>query len=90
MKTKEIEKMKINQELLNLISPQGIELKSNRIQMGDIISKIQYISMYPSKLNQGWLLNVKDIPSTTVCLLITPIEDLQGFVERHFQRINNR
>ena len=43
MKTKEIEKMAVNQELLNLISPQGIELKSNKVQMGDFISKIQYI-----------------------------------------------
>ena len=90
MKTKEIEKMAVNQELLNLISPQGIELKSNKVQMGDFISKIQYISMYPSRLNQGWLLNVKDIPNTVVCLLITPIEDLQGFVERNFKGLNNR
>jgi len=84
MKTKDIERMEINQELLNLIAPQGIELKSNKIQMGDFISKLQYISGYPSRLNQGWLLNIKDIPNTTVCLLINPIEDLQGFVERNF------
>lgn len=84
MKTKDIERMEINQELLNLIAPQGIELKSNKIQMGDFISKLQYISGYPSRLNQGWLLNIKDIPNTTVCLLIKPIEDLQGFVERNF------
>lgn len=81
MKTKEIEMMPINQELLNLISPQGIEVKSNRVQMGEYLSKIQYISGYPSRLNLGWLLNVKDIPNTVVSLLITPIQDVQGFVE---------
>lgn len=81
MKTKEIEIMPINQELLNLIAPQGIEIKSSRVQMGEFLSKIQYISSYPSRVNIGWLLNLKDIPNTIVSLVITPIEDVQGFVE---------
>ena len=73
--------MPINQELLNLIAPQGIEIKSSRVQMGEFLSKIQYISSYPSRVNIGWLLNLKDIPNTIVSLVITPIEDVQGFVE---------
>lgn len=81
MKTKEIETMPINQELLNLIAPQGIEIKSSRVQMGEFLSKIQYISGYPSRVNIGWLLSLKDIPNTIVSLVITPIEDVQGFVE---------
>ena len=64
MKTKEIETMPINQELLNLIAPQGIEIKSSRVQMGEFLSKIQYISGYPSRVNIGWLLSLKDIPNT--------------------------
>lgn len=81
MKTKDIEIMPINQELLNLIAPQGIEIKSSRVQMGEFLSKIQYISSYPSRVNIGWLLNLKDIPNTIVSLVITPIEDVQAFVE---------
>ncbi len=81
MKTKDIETMPVNQELLNLIAPQGIEIKSSRVQMGEFLSKIQYISGYPSRVNIGWLLNLKDIPNTIVSLVITPIEDVQAFVE---------
>lgn len=81
MKTKDIETMPINQELLNLIAPQGIEIKSSRVQIGEFLSKIQYISGYPSRVNIGWLLNLKDIPNTIVSLVITPIEDVQAFVE---------
>ena len=81
MKTKEIETMPINQELLNLIAPQGIEIKSSRVQLGEFLSKIQYISGYPSRVNIGWLLSLKDIPNTVVSLVITPIEDVQAFVE---------
>ena len=80
-KTKDIETMPINQELLNLIAPQGIEIKSSRVQMGEFLSKIQYVSGYPSRVNIGWLLNLKDIPNTIVSLVITPIEDVQAFVE---------
>ena len=81
MKTKEIETMPINQELLNLIAPQGIEIKSSRVQLGEFLSKIQYISGYPSRVNIGWLLSLKDIPNTVVSLVITPIEDVHAFVE---------
>lgn len=81
MKTRDIETMPINQELLNLIAPQGIEVKSSRVQMGENISKIQYISGYPSRVNVGWLLNLKDIPNTVVSLVVTPIQDVQAFVE---------
>lgn len=49
--------------------------------MGEFLSKIQYISGYPSRVNIGWLLSLKDIPNTIASLVITPIEDVQGFVE---------
>lgn len=51
MKSKDIETMPVNQELLRLIAPQGIEIKSSRVHMGEFISKIQYISGYPSREN---------------------------------------
>ena len=40
MKTKEIETMPINQELLALITPQGIELKHNKVQLGEYQHKL--------------------------------------------------
>ena len=81
MKTKEIETMPINQELLALITPQGIELKHNKVQLGEYQHKLQYVSSYPSSVNIGWLLNLKDIPNTTVSLLVSPIENVQEYVE---------
>ncbi|MDO5556615.1 MAG: hypothetical protein Q4G09_08565 [Clostridia bacterium] len=91
MKTKEIEAIPINQELLNLIAPQGIEIKfNNRVQMGEFISKMQYIYSYPSRVNLGWLLYLKDIPNTVVTLTINPIQDIQAFVEGISKRLNYR
>ena len=81
MKAKEIEAIPVNNELLNLITPQGIEIKNNKVQFGETTYKVQYISGYPSVVNVGWLMNLKDMKSTTVSLVVTPIEDVGGYVE---------
>lgn len=83
MKVKEIETIPINVDLLNLITPQGIEIRTNKVQLGDTTHKLQYISGYPSVVNLGWLMNLKDMKSSTVSLLVTPIEDVQSYVERN-------
>lgn len=62
MKKVEIEQIPINNDLLNLITPQGIVLKYNKVQLGEITSKLQYVAGYPSTVNLGWLSNLKDIP----------------------------
>ena len=81
MKQKEMERIPVNQELLSLITPQGIDIKPNKCELGEFLHKIQYISGYPSTVNVGWLLNLKDIPNTNISLIITPIEDIQGYIE---------
>lgn len=81
MKKVEIEQIPINNDLLNLITPQGIVLKYNKVQLGEITSKLQYVAGYPSTVNLGWLSNLKDIPNTTVSLTVTPIEDVQAYVD---------
>ena len=83
MKAKDMEAIPINVDLLNLITPQGIEIKNNKVQLGETTHKLQYISGYPSTVNVGWLMNLKDMKSSTVSLLVTPIEDIQTYVERN-------
>lgn len=77
MKQKEIEEMPINRELLNLLSPQHVLLKPQRAEVGEYITKFQYIYGYPSSVNLGWLMNLKDIQNTSVALVVTPIDDVQ-------------
>lgn len=48
--------------------------------MGENISSILYISGFPSQVNLGWLSTLKDIPNTSVALVVTPIEDVQGYI----------
>ncbi len=80
MKVKDIERIPINYELLRLITPQDIKVEFSRIKMGDNISRVFFINGFPSKVNLGWLANLKDIPNTSVSLVVTPIEDVQGYI----------
>ena len=80
MKSRDIERIPINFDFLKLITPQGIELKSSRGQMGEILSRLFYISGFPSEVNPGWASNLKEIPNTTICYIINPIEDIQAYV----------
>ena len=81
MKSKDIEKIPINRELVNLISPQHILLKPQRVEIGDYLAKYQYIMGYPSSVNLGWLMSLKDIQNTSVALVVTPIDDIQSYIE---------
>lgn len=81
MKQKEMEAIPINYDLLNLITPQGILLKNNKVELGEITHRLQYISSYPSAVNVGWLMNLKEMRNTTVSLIVTPIEDVSAYVE---------
>lgn len=81
MKQKEMEAIPINYDLLNLITPQGILIKNNKVELGEITHRLQYISSYPSAVNVGWLMNLKEMRNTTVSLLVTPIEDVSAYVE---------
>ena len=80
MKKNEIEKMPINYDLLKLITPQGINIQANRVQMGESLSRIFYVNGYPSAVNMGWLSSLKDIPNTTISLIVKPIEDVQAYI----------
>ena len=90
MKTKDIEKIPINYPLLKLITPQDIKVEFNIVLMGEAISRIFFVSGFPSKVNLGWLSNLKDIPNTSVSLVITPIEDVQSYINGISKRNNNR
>ena len=61
MKQKEFQKMSNNTELLELITPQGIKVKNTSIQTGETLSKIFYVSGYPSSTNLGWLSAIQNI-----------------------------
>ena len=69
-----------NKALLNIITPMGLEVKRNRIAIGENIGRIYGIIKYPQKVDYGWLSKITNIPSTIVSIFFTPIDN-GSFIE---------
>lgn len=72
---KQTETVRVNEALLNVITPMGLEIKKNSITVGENTGKIYGVIRYPQKVDYGWLSKVTNIPSTIVSVGIKPIDN---------------
>ena len=77
----------INNTLLNIISPIGLEIKRNHLTLGENIGKVYGIVKYPQDLEYGWLSKITNIPGTICSIDFTPI-DSGIFIENISRSIN--
>ena len=52
----------VNEALLNIITPMGLEIKRNSLVIGETTGKIYGIIKYPQKVDYGWLSKITNIP----------------------------
>ena len=65
----------INNALLNVIAPVGLEFKENSFILGENLGRSYGIIKYPSGPDYGWLSKITNIPSTMVGITYTPNND---------------
>ncbi len=65
----------VNEALLNVITPMGLEIKKNSLVIGENTGKVYGIIRYPQKVDYGWLSKITNIPSTIVSVGIKPIDN---------------
>ena len=70
---KKEEAFPVNEALLNVITPMGLEIKRNSLVIGENLGKVYGAVRYPQKVDMGWLSKITNIPSTIVSVGITPI-----------------
>ncbi len=70
----------LNNALLNIITPMGLEFKRNSLVVGENTGKVYGIVKYPQKVDYGWLSKITNIPSTIVSVSFTPIDN-GAFIE---------
>lgn len=76
MKKKEMDAIKQNKSLLNIITPiTGMEYKQNKMRLGDNYCKIYTIIKYPKNVKVGWLSKLSNIPNTVSIQLFEPSEN---------------
>ena len=65
----------VNEALLNVITPMGLEIKKNSLVIGENTGKVYGVIRYPQKVDYGWLSKITNIPSTIVTVGIKPIDN---------------
>lgn len=58
----------VNNALLNIITPMGLELKRNTIVIGENTGRVYGVVKYPQKVDYGWLARITNIPGTIVSI----------------------
>ena len=72
---KKEEALPVNEALLNVITPMGLEIRRNSLVIGENLGKVYGAVRYPQKVDMGWLSKITNIPSTIVSVGITPIDN---------------
>ena len=65
----------VNEALLNVITPMGLEVKRNSLVIGENKGKVYGVVRYPQKVDVGWLSKITNIPSTIVSIGIKPVDN---------------
>ncbi len=75
MKKVPINQTKVNNDLLNIITPIGLALKRNSLIIGENTGRVYGIIKYPQKVDYGWLAKITSIPGTVVGITFMPIDN---------------
>lgn len=72
---KAVEDVPVNEALLNVITPMGLEVKRSGLVVGENVGKVYGIVRYPQKVDIGWLSKITNIPSTIVSVGVQPVDN---------------
>lgn len=61
-------KEQVNENLLNIITPAGIDHDSTHANLGDNVGKIYCVVKYPSNPTYGWLAGICNLEGTATCM----------------------
>lgn len=64
----------VNQNILNIITPTGLEFKKTSLMVGENFAKCITLSRYPTNPDYGWLSTITAIEGTTASIEFKPTE----------------
>lgn len=74
-KHKKQETIPVNNSLLNVVTPIGLEFKRSSFFIGELMCKMYGVIKYPQEVPIGWLSKVNNISSSIVCQVFTPVDN---------------
>ena len=81
------EEMGINNTLLNIIAPMGLNFRRNDLILGENKGRVYGVIKYPQEPDYGWLSKITNIPGTICSINFNPIDN-GLFVENVARAIN--
>jgi hypothetical protein len=90
MKKKTSDSVPVNQALLNVITPMGLEIKRNSLVIGENTGRVYGVVKYPQKVDMGWLSKITNIPSTIVSIGFKPIDNSELITAISKSIVHNR
>lgn len=72
MAKKSVEKRHINNHLLDVITPMGIEFNQSNFWFGELLSKTILITLYPPNVKIGWLSKIANMEGVTCSVHMIP------------------
>lgn len=77
----------VNNNIVNLIAPQGLEFSSNQVEWSGFKGNGYGVLKYPSSLKLGWLSDITNLDSTIVSVSIEPVDEA-AFIDALDKNIN--
>jgi hypothetical protein len=75
MPKKQTDPIPLNQDLINLLAPMGLEIKRNSVVIGENTGRVYGIVKYPQKVDVGWLSRITNMPGTVVSIGFKPVDN---------------
>ena len=75
MKKQTVQANPVNNALLNVITPVGLEFTKNSLSVGENLGKVYGLIRYPQKVEVEWLSKITNIPATIVSIGFKPVDN---------------
>lgn len=69
------EPVPVNNAMLNVITPVGLEFQKNRLSVGENLGKVYGVIRYPGIVDAEWLSKITNIPGTFASIGFTPVDN---------------
>lgn len=89
---KKKEETKINNALLNVISPMGFKLQKNKLTIGENTGKVYGITRYSENVDYGWMEALMNIPGTIAQVSYEPLPegDAMDVINNNMKVLNRK
>ncbi len=74
MAVKRTQNIPVNNNILDVITPSGIEFNKADFQFGDLVARVITISNYPSQVAIAWLSRIANMEGVTCSIHLTPTD----------------